>query len=124
MKSTLAALVMAALVSSAGVAPAGETGPGRRVVKHSGTVVGMDLRGRWVRVEEMGPWRGPGTGAIEHLIVLTPQTRARLLGRPAGTRSAVPLDPLELWPGDFVTVVTRPTGAGASVAVWLDVIRP
>ncbi|MGH7278646.1 MAG: hypothetical protein ACREJG_08155 [Candidatus Rokuibacteriota bacterium] len=126
MKRTVARLLVAVLTIGPAL-PAAHASDDRKEARHSGTVVRVDLRGRWLKVEEVGPWRGPGTPPIERLIVLTSETTARLI-RPTRPHSGnmprtMPLDPLELWPGDFVTVVIRPA-AGASVAVSINVVRP
>jgi hypothetical protein len=50
---------------------------------HSGAVGAVDLQRHTVTLEEMGPWRGPGTVPTRRSIRFTPETAVTLVRRSA-----------------------------------------
>jgi hypothetical protein len=97
--------------------------------RHSGRIVEVRPDGKLV-LEEMGPWKGPGTGLVRHTFDLAPNTavgevRAKAAWDPNDVmpgHDVRPLDLTQIKPGDFVTVVTN--GNRRSGAIALDVVRP
>ena len=98
--------------------------------KHSGVIVAADPYQRTITIEEMGPWRGPGTAPARRVFQITPGTRVALaertpdgsLGWPwAFTERA--LEPSDLRAGDYVTIEVEPQGKRA-VAVQVQAVRP
>ncbi|MBI1847846.1 MAG: hypothetical protein HYR86_12850 [Candidatus Rokubacteria bacterium] len=81
-------------------------------VRHSGTIVAMDPRGRTLTLAEVGPWpvQGGKTRLVSTVIDLTPQTRYAVFlrvdapGRFAGDFIEVPLELSDFDVGFFVTV--------------------
>ncbi len=115
------ALVALLVLAGAALAAEGE--------RHSGRVVEVRPDGKLV-VEEMGPWKGPGTGLMRRTFDLAPNTAVREV-RPKGTwdpndvmlgYDVRPFDLTQIKPGDFVTVITA--GDRRPVDVALDVVRP
>ena len=97
--------------------------------RHSGRVVEVRPDGKLV-LEEMGPWKGPGTGLARRTFDLAPNTAVREV-RPKGTwdpndvipgYDVRPFDLTQIKLGDFVTVITG--GDRRPVDVTLDVVRP
>src|SRR5712692_6675302 len=62
---------------------------------HSGTLTAIDPAKHTLMLEEMGPWRGAGTGVITRSIVVTPATKVELV-----RRSKEPV--AGGWPGGYV----------------------
>ena len=96
--------------------------------RHSGRIVEVRPDGKLV-LEEMGPWKGPGTGLVRHTFDLAPNSAVGEV-RPKGTwdpndampgYDVRPVDRTQIKPGDFVTVITG--GDRRPVAVTLDVVR-
>jgi len=96
--------------------------------RHSGRVVDVRPDGK-LTLDEMGPWKGPGTGLAQRTFDLPPNTAVREV-RPKGTwdpndatpgYDVRPVDLTQIKPGDFVTVITG--GDRRPVAVTLDVVR-
>ena len=96
--------------------------------RHSGRIVEVRPDGKLV-LEEMGPWKGPGTGLVRHTFDLAPNTavgevRAKATWEPNDVMPGYevrPLDLTQIKPGDFVTVIT---GGDRRAAATLDVVRP
>jgi len=96
--------------------------------RHSGRIVEVRPDGKLV-LEEMGPWKGPGTGLVRHTFDLAPNTavgevRAKATWEPNDVMPGYevrPLDLTQIKPGDFVTVTT---GGDRRAAATLDVVRP
>jgi hypothetical protein len=111
------------LITGPALAAAAET--------HSGTVSAIDRGRHGLTLEEMGPWKGPGTGMVKRSITLAPDTKLELVRRTTGTtpdgwaggyvESA--LAPTQLRVGDFAAVKVVHHGRRA-VAVSVEVIRP
>ena len=98
---------------------------GESAGRHSGRV--LDVRDGTLVMEEMGPWLGPNTGLVTRSFALAPNAMVRVI-RPTAhwTTDASPgyearvIDPRQLRPGDYVTVVTRGDGAsGTTIEVML-----
>jgi hypothetical protein len=96
--------------------------------RYSGRVVDVRPDGK-LTLEEMGPWKGPGTGLARRTFDLPPNIAVREV-RPKGTwdpndampgYDVRPVDLTRIKPGDFVTVITG--GDRRSVDVTLDVVR-
>jgi hypothetical protein len=92
----------------------------------SGRVVEIRDGGRTLVVEEQGPWTGPNTGLVRHVLKLDPNTATFAVHQTGEWVSAMspgyearPIDPSELKPGDFVNIL-----AGAGTAMALEVMRP
>jgi hypothetical protein len=98
---------------------------------HSGDVGAVDLQRHTVTLEEMGPWRGPGTAPTRRSIRFTPETAVTLVQRSAtptprgwpGGYAESSLAMTAVRPGDFVSVtVTRHDGR--VIARSIEVVRP
>lgn len=120
--ASIAFALAAALTAAPALAVGTET--------HSGTLTAIDPSTQTLTLEEMGPWRGPGTGLIAWRIVLSPATKVELIRRskqpvdggwPGGYVDS-PLTPTQLHPGDFATI--RVTRRGRErTATSIDVVR-
>lgn len=100
------------------------------VAKHSGEVVSEDLARHTITLEEMGPWHGPGTKPIRHVVHLTDGTKVELVTRAAdghapwpGGFTERPLRISGLRTGDYVTVAAEKAGK-QMVAASVEVVRP
>lgn len=96
--------------------------------KHVGVVVAADRS--QVTIDEMGPWRGPGTEPVRHVFRLTGATKVALAERTREGNDGWPWAFNEQWlrrgdlrPGDFVTITTEGHGDN-SVAVSVLAVRP
>jgi hypothetical protein len=101
------------------------------VETHSGAVRAVDLERHTVTIEEMGPWRGPGSHPTRRSIRFTTKTTVDLVRRPVtpppgrwpGGYVESPSTMGEVRPGDFVSAtVTRHDGRITARAI--DVVRP
>jgi hypothetical protein len=116
-------LVPPLVVGPAVVAWAAET--------HSGTVIAIDLDRHTLSLQEMGPWKGPGTEPMNRSITLTPDTTVALVARSAtappsgwpGGYVESPSSPDALRAGDFATVTVAHRDH-RTVATSIDVVRP
>lgn len=101
------------------------------VETHSGAVRAVDLERHTVTVEEMGPWRGPGSHSTRRSIRFTTKTSVDLVQRsvappPGGWPGGYVESPStmgEVRPGDFVSV-TATRHDGRITARAIDVVRP
>ncbi len=97
---------------------------------HSGTLTAIDPVRHTLTLEEMGPWKGAGTGLIARSIVISPATKVELVRRskepvgdgwPGGyVESALTM--AQLHPGDFATVTVTRRGQQLT-AVSIGVVR-
>jgi len=119
---SIALALAAALTAAPALAVGTET--------HSGTLTAIDPSKHMLTLEEMGPWRAPGTGLIAWRILLSPATTVELVRRskqpvdgawPGGYVDS-PLTPTQLHPGDFVTIWVTRHGSQLT-AVSIDVVR-
>ena len=129
MTSKLSLFALATLlILIAGPALAAET------ETHSGTVTAIDPGRDALTLQEMGPWRGPGTSLVNRAIVVTPDTTVDLVERSSAERPAAapawpggyvesPMSITQLQPGDFATITVIRQG-GEAVAESIDVVRP
>ena len=98
---------------------------------HSGTVTAIDRDRHTLTLQEMGPWKGPGTEPVSRSITLTPDTTVGVVARsetapPSGwpggyTESPASRDALRT--GDFATVTVAHRDH-RTVATSIDVVRP
>jgi hypothetical protein len=88
-------------------------------VTHSGTVLAIDVRGRRLVFEEIGPWRAHRgvMQTIRRTVELVPATRFTFASRTDAPCDSVgawvegPLDPVFLEVGDAITIECRHEGA-------------
>jgi hypothetical protein len=124
-------MAVAALATVSSAAAAGASKPAQLrdgEVRHSGSVVTVDIDARRLRMEEMVAWMGPGTGIVERSVTVTPDTSIELIWRDDDPdRTALPgwdgksIALRDIRRGDFVTVTVRRDNP---VAVSLQVLRP
>jgi hypothetical protein len=120
-------MVAAPVAATAGT----RTSPGSAEARRdSGTIVRVAPDGASIVLQEMGPWRGSGTGLVIRSIHIEPGAPISLLAHTGrwDDRTASPgwsstaLAPSSLRPGDFVTV-TLDNGKRDEAAA-LQVVRP
>lgn len=122
-------MLMMAVPVAAAAGPPTSAGP-LEERRDSGTLVKVAPDGASIVLEEMGPWRGPGTGLVTRSIHIPSRAPISLLahtGRwddrtatPGWSSTALALSNLR--PGDFVTVTLENGRRGEAVA--LQVVRP
>lgn len=98
---------------------------------HSGTVTAIDPDRHTLTLQEMGPWKGPGTEPVTRSITLTSYTTVGVVARsetapPSGWPGGYVESPASLealHAGDFATVTVAHRDH-RTVATSIDVVRP
>jgi hypothetical protein len=124
-------LLVLMLAAPVGAAAGSRTSPDSAAERRdSGIVVKVEPDSASIVLEEMGPWRGPGTGLVTRSIHIASRAPIRLI-TPTGhwdDRTATPgwsstaLALSSLRPGDFVTATLDNDRRDEAVA--LQVVRP
>jgi hypothetical protein len=90
--------------------------------RHSGTVIALERAAGTVLIEELTASNGPTPRAVRRTVKLAPDTRIALQAQTPDGYKSVPMSPVDLRPGDFVTVVGSGDGRLMQASA-LDVVR-
>lgn len=98
---------------------------GQGQARYSGRIVSLELDARRLVVEELGASASDAPAAMQHAVTVTAETKVQLIGRARGTGpggwdgeyTARPVRPGDIRPGDFVTVVSSPSGEAEEILI-------